>query len=131
VIDWDRQEAAARTERLEEEEQLAAMVSRDRDISEIVRSTLTESVRGGSEASTWSVGGGFGLGFIGTGFAGLLGVAGGGGGASSSAWQNYSRGLAANSLQQLRDRTMQSASAVRSQRSTVVQTVRQGQSKRV
>jgi hypothetical protein len=127
TIDWDRREVGARTEQLESEEQLNAVLTRDRDVGEIVNSTLSESLRGGSEASTWAAGGGLGLAIGPL----VLGAAGGGGGASSTAWQNSSRNLAANSLQQLRDRTMQSASAVRSQRSTVVQTVRQGESMRV
>lgn len=127
TIDWDRREVGTRTEQLESEEQLNAVLTRDRDIGEIVNSTLAESLRGGSEASTWAAGGGLGLAIGPL----VLGAAGGGGGASSTAWQNSSRNLAANSLQQLRDRTMQSASAVRSQRSTVVQTVRQGESMRV
>jgi hypothetical protein len=60
-----------------------------------------------------------------------LGIDGGTSGASSSAWQNSSRDASASSLQQLRDRTQQSASALRSQRSTFNQTVRQGESMRV
>lgn len=127
VIDWDRREAAGRTEQLEEEERLAAMLSRDRDISEVVSSALSENVRGGSEANTWGVAGGVGaaVGPV------LIGVAGGYGSSNSTAWQNSSRSIAANSLQQLRDKTMQAASAVRNQRSTVVQTVQQGESVRV
>ena len=45
----------------QEQEQLTAFLSRDRDISEVVRTTLTEAVKGGSSARTWSAGGGFGL----------------------------------------------------------------------
>lgn len=127
VIDWDRREVGARTEQLEAEEQLNAMLSRDRDVGEIVNSTLSESLRGGSKASTWAAGGGIGLAIGPL----VLGAAGGGGGASSSAWQDSARNLSANSLQQLRDRTMQSASSVRSQRATVVQTVQQGEAMRV
>lgn len=127
VIDWDRRETGARTELLEAEESLQASMSRDRDISEIVDSTFTENMRAGSQAKTWAAGGGFGLAIGPL----VLGGGGGGGGASSSAWQNSARSLAASSLHQLRDRTMQSASAVRSQRSTVVQSVSQGESMRV
>lgn len=127
VIDWDRRESAARTERLEAEDRLDAMISRDRDISEIVNASLRESLRGGSEASTWAAGGGIGfaLGPV------VIGAGGGGGGASSSAWQNSARDTSANLLQQLRDRTLQSASSLRSQRSTVVQLVNQGETMRV
>jgi hypothetical protein len=123
VLDWDRQEIAARAERLESEERMAAVISRDRDVSEIVNSTLHETVRGGSEARTSAAGSGLGL-VIGP---VIFGAAGGTSGAGSSAWQDSAKSLAAGSLQQLRDRTMQSASAVRSQRSTVVQTARQGE----
>lgn len=123
VVDWERREVAARTEALEETEALEAAISRDRDINEIVTGTLTETVRGGSRASSAGIAGGF-AGFA---FGGLLGIGGGASTANSSAWQNSSRNTAASALNQLRDRTVQSASAVRSQRSTVVQTTRQGE----
>ena len=127
IVDWDRQESGARTEMLEAEERLDASLNRDRDVSEIVNSTLSEDVRGGSRANVWGVGGGIGaaVGPV------LVGVAGGASGASSSAWQTSSRRVAADSLQQIRDRTMQSATSIRSQRSTVVQTVGQGESMNV
>jgi Papain-like cysteine protease AvrRpt2 len=127
VIDWDRRAVTARMESRTAAESLQATVSRDRDISEIISTTLTESMRGGSKAKTWSAGGGFGA------FIGPLVIGGGGGasGASSTAWQNSARHVAGSSLQQVRDRTLQAASSTRSQRSTVVQTVRQGETMRV
>lgn len=131
TIDWDRRESAARLESLEEQEFLSAQLSRDRDISEIANASVREAISGGSEASTSSFGAGLGIGAIIGPVGGLLGIGGGTSGASSSAWQNSSRNTSANSLQQLRDRTQQSATAVRGQRSTVIQTVRQGESMRV
>ncbi|MFB3788901.1 MAG: hypothetical protein ACE15F_21280 [bacterium] len=131
VIDWDRRESAARLESLEEQEQLSAFLSRDRDISEIANASVRESLSGGSEASSSSFGGGLGIGAIIGPVGGLLGIGGGTSGASSSAWQNSARNSAASSMQQLRDHTVQGASAVRSQRSTVIQTVRQGETMRV
>lgn len=127
VIDWDRRAVTARMESRTAAESLQASISRDRDISEIISSTLTESMRGGSKAKTWAAGGGFGA------FIGPLVIGGGGGasGASSTAWQNSARHVAGSSLQQVRDRTLQAASSTRSQRSTVVQTVRQGETMRV
>ena len=127
VIDWERREVAARTEELLETEQLDASLTRNRDISEIVGSTVREGTSGGSQASTWAAGGGFGLaiGPI------VLGGAGGASGSSSTAWQDSSRNLSGNSLQQLRDQTLQASSSVRSQRATVVQTVQQGETMRV
>jgi hypothetical protein len=127
IVDWSRSETSARTEQSLATEALQNDLSRDRDIGEVVNSSLNESLRGGSEASTWAAGGGLGLAIGPL----IIGGGGGGGGASSSAWQNSSRNLAANSLQQLRDRTSQSASSVRSQRSTVVQAVNQHETMRV
>lgn len=131
IIDWDRRESAARLESLQEQEFLAAQLSRDRDISEIANASVRESLTGGSEASTSSFGGGLGIGAIIVPVGGLLGIGGGTSGASSSAWQNSSRNASASSLQQLRDQVSQSASAVRSQRSTVIQTAQQGENVQV
>lgn len=131
VVDWDRREAAARTESLEEREQLSAMLNRDRDISEIASASVRENLTGGSSASTDSFGFGGALGFIGEGIGGLLGFGGGSSSAGSTAWQNSGRDTSASSLQQLRDRTVQGATSVRNQRSTVIQTVHQGETMRV
>ncbi|MHB8809573.1 MAG: helix-hairpin-helix domain-containing protein [Desulfobulbaceae bacterium] len=127
IVDWERRETAARTEILEEREDVEAFISRDRDISDVVRGTVNESMRGGSKSSSGGVAGGLGIGAILGPVGGLLGIGGGYASASSSAWQNSSRSTAASALNQLRDRTVQSASAVRSQRSSVVQTVQQGE----
>ena len=128
ILDWDRQETGIRQESRTFREDFGATLSRDRDVAEIVNSTITESIRGGSSANTWGAGGGIGLGIpVGSGFLGL-GVAGGGGGASSTAWQNSARNLAASTAQQLADRTQQASSAVRSQRGTVVTSQHQGES---
>lgn len=127
VLDWERRESAIRQESSEEEESLVASVSRDRDIGEMVHSVLTESARGGSSANTSSFGGGLGIGAILGPVGGLLGIGGGASNANSSAWQNSSRNVAADSLQTLRDRTSQAAAAMRAQRSTVIQSVSQGE----
>lgn len=121
VLDWDRREAARRDESRTATEAFSADLSRDRDVAEIVNSTITESIRAESNARSWGAGGGIGLGIpIGAvGFLGI-GVAGGGGGASSDAQQNSARAVAASSGQHLSDRTQQAAAAVRSQRGTIV-----------
>lgn len=125
VLEWDRADTAARTEATDVEEVVSATLSRDRDIDEIANVAFSESLRGGSRASTYAGGGGFGLAI------GPLVIGGGGGAAkaSSDAWSDNSRNLSAQTLNQLRDRVSQGASAVRNQRSTVVETV--GQSERV
>ena len=130
VLDWDRRTSSSRTEALDSEERLDSFLERDREVLEIVGSQLSEETSGSSRSTTWGAAGGIGAGFIGTGFGIFGGVAGGGGGSSAEARQDSSRTLAANSLQQLSDRVTQRASAVRDTRSTVVQTVAQGESVR-
>jgi hypothetical protein len=124
ILDWERREATTRTEHRFETESLAADLTHDRDISDIVRSSLHERMDAHSEASTSAVGGALG-GFIGP---VVFGAAGGVSSASSSANQTSARDVAASALNQARDRTLQSASSVRGQRATVVQTARQGES---
>ena len=134
VVDWERRERTERTEGTFSSEALNAAVSRDRDLGEVVTGALTESSRGGSKST--SVGVGAGTGAAGNGsyqafnFGALIGVSGGYGESNSSAWQASARNLSSSSLQTLRDRTLQSASAVRSLRSSVVHTVSQGEAVR-
>lgn len=127
VVDWERREVTTREEARTSTEALAASLDRDRDISEIVNATLTESTRGGSSSSSGGIAAGLGIAAIIPPVGGLLGVGGGYSSADSSAWQRSSRSTSANALNQLRDRTTQSASAVRSQRTSVVHTVAQGE----
>lgn len=124
TFDWDRDEYASRSESLDASEALSATLSRDRDINEVASAAFSESIKGGSEAKTGAVGGGFGLAI------GPLVIGGGGGSswASSSAWQDSSRNLSAQSMQQLRDNTSQGAAAIRNQRATVVQVAGQSES---
>lgn len=132
VLDWERRESAANSQFLGYEETLNNSLVRDRDISEVVNATLTENIKGNSKASTGGIG--FGLGSsvmgvipgVGT-FGSLLGISGGTSSSGSTASQSSNRESTANSLQSLTDRTLQAASVVRSQRSTVVQTVSQGE----
>ena len=134
VIDWERRESTERTEGTFASEKLDASLSRDRDITEVLTGALTEMSRGGSKNIT--AGAGIGTGAAGNGsyqqfnFGALVGVSGGIGGSESSAWQDSARNLSSNSLQNLRDRTMQSASAVRGLRSSVVHAVSQGETVR-
>ena len=127
VVDWERRETAARFEEVEARERLEAALERDRDVSEIVSGTIRESTRGGSSASSGGIAGGLGVAGIFGSVGAVLGIGGGFSSADSSAWQNSSRDTAGNALNQLRDRTVQSASSVRSMRSSVVQTVAQGE----
>lgn len=134
VVDWERRERTERSEDTSSSEGVQAALSRDRDLGEVVSGALSESSRGGSKST--SVGVGVGTGAAGNGsyemfnFGALVGVSGGYGGSDSSAWQDSARNLSGNSLQTLRDRTLQSASAVRGLRSSVVHTVAEGEAVR-
>jgi hypothetical protein len=135
VVDWDRRERTERVETTTSREGLDAVLARDRDLGEVVTGALTESMRGGSRNTTSGIGvgtGGAGNGsYEGMNFGALMGVSGGYGESNSSAWQTSGKTIAASSLQTLRDKTLQSAAAVRSLRTSVVQTVSQGESTRV
>lgn len=127
IVDWERRETTARDEARQSSDQIDAMVDRDRDVREVVTGTLSESMRGGSQSSSGSIAAGLGVGAILGPVGALIGVGGGHSSADSSSWQNSSRNTSATALNQLRDRTVQSASSVRSQRSSVVHTVSQGE----
>lgn len=134
VFDWDRRESASNTEQLDYQESLYGTLSRDRDVNEIARATVRESLSASSEASTSSIGWGAGGGLLGVipadvplPFGLLAGVAGGSGEGSSSASQTGSRTATSSSSQHVQDKTVQAATGVRSQRSTVIQTVSQGE----
>jgi len=143
IFDWDRNESGFRGEHTEASESMSAFLGRDRDVTDIVSSSLNENIQGGSKVKTkgssFGVGFGSGAGAAGSGSYGpfSLGAAGGSslgiggqtssGSGQSSAWQNSARDVSASSLNSLRDKVMQSASTVRSQRSTVVQAVNQNE----
>ncbi|KFE68714.1 hypothetical protein DB31_7951 [Hyalangium minutum] len=131
IYDWNRVDEASRAESTDVSEQLSHSLSRDRDIDEILTGTLSESMKGGSKAKTkgWSAG----LGLAGSGSKDnmSLGIATGfnlsGGSGTSSAWQDNTRDMTSSLHNRLRDSTMQATSSVRSQRSTVVTSARQGE----
>ncbi len=127
VVDFERREQGGRSEELLASDALAADLNRDRDILEVVNTTVDETMKGASLALTGGVAKSKGK----SGGGRVMGVAGGGGGAASGAIQDANRALAASALQQLHDRTQQVASSIRSQRATVVQTVSQGETVRV
>jgi hypothetical protein len=117
VLDWERRDQAGRTEGTFFTEGLQASLTRDRDVNEVVSGTLTESLRGGSSSTTAGVGVGTGAAgngsYQGFNFGALLGISGGYGESTASAWQDSARTLGAQSMQGLRDTTLQSASAIR------------------
>ncbi|HLO55504.1 MAG TPA: hypothetical protein VK169_14515 [Saprospiraceae bacterium] len=132
VMEWNRTNISSRLEDQTTSEQLSNSMSRDRDVSEVMESAFSENIRASSQVksktSGWSVGAsvGFPIGPV------MVGVSGGysssKSSASSNASQDASRNLSANSMNKLRDNINQSATSMRSQRSTVIQTVSQNES---
>ncbi|WP_373551253.1 N-acetylmuramoyl-L-alanine amidase [Haliscomenobacter sp.] len=131
IFDWGREQTGMRDDKSDFSAHIDSFLSHQRDINDIVNSSLKEQSKGGSKAKTSGKSGGIGGSFTGPLFGGFLGVSGGfssnSGQAESNAWQNSGRDIAANSQNQLRDNVMQSASEVRNQRSTVVSTARQAE----
>ncbi len=123
VFDWERRESASNSQSIDYEESLFNSLSRDRDILEIAKGTIEENVSGRSSATVKAVAGGIG-GVIGS---AVFGVAGGYSNARSRASQDSLRQISSSDQQKLSDRIVQSANAVRSMRSTVIQTVAQGE----
>lgn len=123
VFDWERRESAVNEQSVDFNESLQSSLGRDRDILEIAKGTVNESMRGSSRSTTASASAGIGgvLGGV------LFGVSGGFGTSSSRASQDSFRQVSGTDSQKLRDRIVQSANAVRSLRSTVIQTVSQGE----
>lgn len=136
IFDWDRRESALRSEDQTQEESLQNTLSRDRDVSDIVNSTLSENLSGSSSSNSNSTSKSISatVGSPPNPFVSAsvtAGISNTKSSASSESSQQSARDLAASSLQQLRDKTMQSASSLRSQRSTVIQSVNQGESMNV
>lgn len=123
VFDWERRESASNIQEIDYEESLDNSLSRDRDINEIASGVVNEKLNGSSSSTVKSASAGFGasIGPL------VLGASGGISKGSSTATQNSMRDTAVRDSQHLSDKTVQSANAVRSQRSTVVQTVSQGE----
>ncbi len=132
ILDWDRDEFGRRNESQDFSDTLQASISRDRDINEIVNSTFRENINASSHNDTSSTSGGIGGGiggFIGKAVFGISGgVSSSGSSSNSSSSQDSSRNLSASALNSLQDNIFQSASNVKKQRSTVVQTVNQAES---
>jgi len=131
VIDWERKETAIREDETLASDSVFARLARERDLSEVVSGALSESIRGGSRSTTAGVGAGTGAAgngsYYGMNFGALLGVSGGYGEGNSAAWQDSARTIGSSSLQSLRDLTLQSASSVRGQRTSVITTASQGE----
>lgn len=131
VVDWERREQTRREEGTLFSETLAASLTRDRDLNEIIAGALAEQLNGGSRSTTSGWGAGHGAAgngsYYGFNFGALVGISGGQGTSDASAWQVSARQTSGSTLQQLRDRILQSASAVRGTRSTVVHAVTQGE----
>jgi hypothetical protein len=127
IIDWDREERASREEGQTVAESLVAQISHDRDISEIINSSFRENINASSTNSTSSTSAGIGGGIFGA-IGGLFGgVSHSGASSKSTATQNSARDLSGSTFNRLQDNIGQSASSLRTQRNTVIQTVGQNE----
>jgi hypothetical protein len=124
IVDWERTDLASRGEQTYFDEALRNMATHDRELSEVVRGAIREGISGGSRALSLGFGTGSGGAASGTvnmmNLGGVFGISGGAGYADASSFQNSARQAAADSAQNLRELTMQSASATRGVRSTTV-----------
>jgi len=139
IKDWDRKDSASRSGEITAEDSLSNTLSQDRDINEIVSANLSENIEASSKATTKgaSFGAGSSIGAaaavpvggvpvnLKAGFSGGMSM--GIGTGSSEASQTAARNLSGNNMNQLRMKTMQNASSVRSQRTTVVSTIEQSE----
>lgn len=131
MYDWDRKDAAVRSEELSAEDRLTASLVRDRDISDIANGVVNEKTTGGSDVETkskgWDVGASVSVPLPGA----LIGVEGGYSSTTtntnSTAWQDSSRSTVMSSMQKLKDSTQQSATSVRTQRTSVIQSFDQNE----
>jgi len=127
IIDWDREERARRSEEQAVAESIEADISRERDISEIMNSSLRENINASSYNKTSGTSAGIGGGIFGA-IGGLFGgVSHSGASSRSNANQSSARNLSGSTLNRLQDSISQSASSLRTQRSTVIQTVGQNE----
>ena len=123
VLDSVSKQSASNLQSVDYEESLYNSLTRDRDIYEITHGTVRERTSGSSKSTTASASAGIG------GIAGsvLFGVSGGVGHSSSNATQSSMRQTAASDLQKINDRLVQSTNSIRSQRTSVIQTVSEGE----
>lgn len=141
ILDWSRSESSSRLESTISRENFSASFSRDRDVNEVISATLNESIKGKSIGVTAgaSGGGSFGGSISGSatdpttgasakgGIGGMLSSFTSIGVSGSVASQKATRSMSSNLHNKLRDRINQSAQAVRSQRSVVIQSVSQNE----
>ena len=135
VFDASHTLVGAETQALSQNERLSMGLVDDRDITSQVAGTLSESLRGSSNANTSGVSAGFGTGGQGSGGTGayggsgsaVIGVAGGVAQANANASQDSSRDVAEFFGEKLRQSIMQNAEGYRQLNASVVTTVQEGQ----
>jgi hypothetical protein len=127
--------AGAETQAISQNERLAMGLVSEREITDELAGSISESLRGSSRADTAGISAGFGTagqGYGGTGAYGgsgsaVIGVAGGWAQATSNAAQDSSRTVAQYFGEKLRQSIMQNAEGYRRLNASVITTVQEGQ----
>jgi hypothetical protein len=135
VFDSSHSLVGAEAQTLTQNERLAMGLVSERDITDQLAGSISESMRGSSTADTRGISAGFGTGgqgYGGTGAYGgsgsaVIGVAGGWAQAGSQAQQDSSRDVAQYFGEKLRESVMQNAEGYRRLNASVVTTVQEGQ----
>jgi len=135
VFDSSHSLVGAETQAISQNERLAMGLVSEREITDQLAGSISESMRGSSRADTRGFSAGFGTGAQGSGgngaFGGsgsvVIGVAGGWAQASSTAAQDSSRDVAQFFGEKLRQSIMQNAEGYRKLNASVVTTVQEGQ----
>lgn len=135
VFDSSHSLVGAETQAISQNERIAMGLVSEREITDQLAGTISESMRGSSSADTRGFSAGFGTGGQGYGSSGayggsgsvVIGVAGGWAQASSNASQDSSRNVAQYFGEKLRQSIMQNAEGYRRLNASVVTTVQEGQ----
>jgi hypothetical protein len=135
VFDSSHRLSGEETQGLSQAERLAAGITEERTITDVLGGRIAESLQGSSFASTRGISAGFGTGGQGSGSSGMyggsgsavLGVAGGAADANATADQNSSRDVSQHFDETLRHSILQNADSYRQLNASVVTTVQEGQ----
>lgn len=127
VFDNQHNLQGSESQQLSVSERLAANITNDRDVVDQLSGSIGETLLGRSSAETGGVAAAAAVAGSGGAVSGAVGVAGGYAMAGSNASQESARNISQFFTEKLRNSVMQNADSYRQQNSSVVHTVREGQ----